>query len=248
MKSKKCPSRTKPNDHFRNLVAEVREDAYKKYNNCTSFPKEGFDKLKEKYGVKFVDHEDDFFNFPADPLTDFALQCSIVGPNGNGTLDNFYLDPMHNILNIVNLQILDSIKDAAINRGIYQGMKIDSFSVSQNSKKYEAFDLLSLQNHFCPKKLYFALNIACSSVTRSFQTANGLSKSDQARAAASDQEADGKQSAKLLRNISLICTSLVHERKLQMGRRSATICTCEQGSHAAWLVSFSPKTKFTVMN
>ena len=111
VKSKKCPSRTKPNDHFRNLVAEVREDAYKKYNNCTSFPKEGFDKLKEKYGVKFVDHEDDFFNFPADPLTDFALQCSIVGPNGNGTLDNFYLDPiaMQNILNIVNLQILDSI-------------------------------------------------------------------------------------------------------------------------------------------
>ena len=95
---------------------------------------------------------------------------------------------------------------------------MDSFSVSTSQKKHvhEAFDLLLLQNHFCPEKLYFALNIACSLVARSFQTANinDPSKSDQlqARAAASDQEADGKQSAKLLQiqNISLICTSLVH--------------------------------------
>ena len=50
-----------------------------------------------------------------------------------------------------------------------------------------------------------------------FQTANDPSKSDQARAAASDQEADGKQSAKLLRNISLICTSLVHEGETSNG-------------------------------
>ena len=70
----------------------------------------------------------------------------------------------------------------------------------------------------CPKKLYSALKIASSSVARAYLTANDPSKSDQARAAASDLDADGKQSAKLLRNISLLCTSLVYAGETCSGK------------------------------
>ena len=108
--------------------------------------------------------------------------------------------PMHNvnILNIVNLQVLNSTKQSALSQGVHQEMTVyvEVYSRSQNSKHYEMFDLLSLPNSMCPKKLYSALKITSSSVARTYLTANDPSKSDQARAAASDLDADGKQSAK----------------------------------------------------
>ena len=45
--SKKRNARTKPSQHFRNLVGEVREQAYKNFNNCTSFPKASFGAIKQ---------------------------------------------------------------------------------------------------------------------------------------------------------------------------------------------------------
>ena len=119
-------------------------------------------------------------------------------------LDNFYLDPLHNILNKVNLQIVSAVKQSIINRGVAQGMSM--YTYASNGTVYKYFDLISLSPASPPQKYYQALNIASTSVARSFQIANDPSKSDQARAIAHNREADGKQSARLLRNNSLIST------------------------------------------
>ena len=131
-------------------VDAVRTQAYKNMNNCTSFPKVGFIDIEKKYGCQYVNHTDPFFNFPANPTADRRLQVDILGPNAGGMLDNFYLDPLHNILNKVNLQILSAVKQSIINRGVAQGMSM--YTYASNGTVYKYFYLISLSPASPPKK------------------------------------------------------------------------------------------------
>ena len=118
-KSSKKNSREGKKDRdqaFKISVASVREEAYKKWNNCTAFPKVTFQEMKDKHGCCFEDNEDSFFNFPSNPVTDFSLQVAILGPNAGGMLENLFLDPMHNILNMVNFQVLNILRKSVMNQ------------------------------------------------------------------------------------------------------------------------------------
>lgn len=215
--SRKSSTKADLKETYKSNVDTVRKSAYKSYNNCTSFPMQDFEYIQKNHGCTFQNHLDEFFNFPGDPTKDFKLQVAILGPNAGGMLDNFYLDPLHNILNIVNMQVLGSVQTSAtnINRGIDQGVSILSYSINGVTHKY--FDLKALGMLQCPLRFFKALSIADSSVARNFATANDPCKSDSARSVASNCDADGSQTASLLRNVSLICWSLIYDGECPNG-------------------------------
>ena len=93
---------------------------------------------------------------------------------------------------------------------MHQGMTLIEHKFDK--KSYSFFDLMDLPLNNVARKHHFALQIAAAapSVARSFAIANDPTKSDSARAAAAARKADGKQTAKFLRNNSLLTTSLIY--------------------------------------
>ena len=116
---------------------------------------------------------------------------------------------------------LEAVKDAVLNRCALQGNPILIYKVEKKEYRYvEFFSISSEQSsgECVASKFHSALKIAATSVARSFKTANDSSKSDQARAAAFDRKPGGKHAAKVLRNMSLICTSLIYGTENSFGQ------------------------------
>ena len=193
-------------DIFKQAGETVREGAYKQYNNCTAFPRETLQELATRHGITFAGHDSIFFDFPIAPFTDSTLEHSIFGPCP--MLDSFFFDPTHNIMGMANIHVVASERKSAISRSMHQGMVL--YEYKYDKKSYRYFDLMGLPEDYVVRKHFVALQIAAPSVARSFAVCNDPSKSDSARAAAASRKADGKQAAKLLRNNSMISSSLIY--------------------------------------